>query len=199
MNLKCPSCQQKSIAFLTAFLHFGGSGSNRVNRFRCPACDAPLKCYFSFPLYVLCGVILQLLIGGASPGSMLIGGVVFAGIVFLLFYPIQPDEDFAANVHSALAGGASFETPAEQGWYKMESTLFAGLAFGVWWALLLHLANWLGWAQLGLILFFPIIILAVIGAGLYTVAVRRIGTNWLPRLMVDAGVVLLFLKLVVRL
>lgn len=197
MNLTCPSCRQKSIAFLTAFLHVG-SGSNRVNRFRCPTCDAPLKCYFSLPLYVLCGIILQLLVSGGSPLGMLIGGVLFAGLVFL-FYPIRQDEDFAANAPSALAGGASFETPAEQGWYKLESTLFAGLAFAVWAMLWFYVANWLGWGQLGLILYFPILFLSIIGAGLYTVAVRRIGANWIARLLVDAGVVLLFLKLVVRL
>lgn len=196
MHLMCPECGKRTIGFLTVFFHGGGSGSNRVNRFRCTGCDAPLKCYFQLPLFMLCGVILQLLVTGGSPVRMLIGSLLFSWIAFL-FYPIRRDEDFQASAHSSLADGKPFDTPADQGWYKLESTLLAGAAFFVWWSLLLHLTTWLGWGGLGFILFFPELFLALAGAGLYTVVVYRVGRiHWMPRLLLDVGVLVLFQMLV---
>lgn len=169
-----------------------------MNRFRCPGCDAPLMCYFQLPLFLLCGVILQLLTISLSPAGMLVGSFLFAGVAFL-FYPVRQDEDSRTFELTSLASGESFDTPADQGWYKLESTLLAGVAFCVWASLLLHLVNWLGWEQLGLILFFPILFLAVAGAGLYTVVVYRVARiHWMPRLLLDVGVLVLFLMLVVR-
>lgn len=154
MHLRCPVCGKRTIGVFTVFLHWGGRGRNRVNRFRCTDCDAPLKCYFQLPLFMLCGVILQLLVTSSSPASMLIGSLLFSGIAFL-FYPIRRDEELSASAHSSLASGKPFDTPADQGWYKLESTLLAGAAFFVWWSLLLHLTTWLGWGGLGLMIFFP--------------------------------------------
>lgn len=196
MNLRCPVCGKRTIGVFTVFLHWAGRGSNRVNRFRCTDCGAPLKCYFQLPLFMLCGVILQLLVTSGSPVRILIGSLLFSGIAFL-FYPIRWDEDLRASPHSSLADGKPFDTPADQGWYKLESTILAGAAFFVCWSLLLHLTTWLGWGDLGLILFFPVLLLALAGAGLYTVVVYRVGRiHWMLRLLLDGSVLVLFRMLV---
>ncbi len=145
---------------------------------------------------MLCGVILQLLVTSSSPVRMLIGSLLFSGIAFL-FYPIRRDEELSTSAHSSLASGKPFDTPADQGWYKLESTLLAGAAFFVWWSLLLHLTTWLGLGGLGLILFFPVLLLALAGTGLYSVVVYHVGRiHGMLRLLLDVGVLVLFRMLV---
>lgn len=91
----------------------------------------------------------------------------------------------------------TFNSPIDQACHQAEKTLFAGAAFFIWMWFFYYLVNVLGLAGLGLLLIFPILILSIVGAGIYTVAVYRLGRiHWIPRLLLDAGVLLLFYFLV---
>lgn len=92
-----------------------------------------------------------------------------------------------------------FNNPADQACHQVEKTVLAGAAFFVWMGFFYYLINWFGLAGLGLIVIFPILILSTVGTGLYTVAIYRLGRiHWLPRLLLDAGVLFLFYLLVLR-
>lgn len=96
MKFTCPACGAKSISFLTIFLHFGGSSSNRANRFRCTSCDRQLKCFFSLPVIFLCGLPLQLGVLGLS-GMRYLDGIFFGCFILTLItlplYPIYREEE----------------------------------------------------------------------------------------------------------
>jgi len=90
-----------------------------------------------------------------------------------------------------------FNGPLDQALHQFERTLLAGAAFFVCMWFIYYVVNFLGWAGLGLILLFPILLLSVVGAGMYATAIYRLGRiHWAPRVLLNAGVLLLFYFLV---
>lgn len=92
----------------------------------------------------------------------------------------------------------SFDGPLDQAAHQVEKTLFAAAAFADSWVVLDHVIQPTGVGAVMRMLVFPFIVLSVMGALAYVEATYRLGRiHWLPRVLLDAAVLVFFYAMVV--